>query len=155
MDGGVLACSWGCLGLGDCERACSFDAIQMNEQALPVVDPERCTACNDCVEVCPLDLFVLLPESHHVLVQCSSPLSGDDAVARCSVACNACGRCALDAPPGTVEMVKGLPVVHYDRELHPTPQATWRCPTGAIQWVVGKQFEEQDEEEVALRRGYG
>ena len=52
-------------------------------------------------------------------------------------------------------MVKGLPVVHYDRDLHPTPEATWRCPTGAIQWVVGKQFEETDEEEVALRRGYG
>ena len=155
VDGGVLACGWGCLGLGDCMEVCTFDAIRMNEQALPVVDPELCSACNDCVEVCPLDLFVLLPESHHLFVQCSSPLSGDNAVARCTVACDACGRCALDAPPDTVEMVKGLPVVHYDRDLHPTPEATWRCPTGAIQWVVGKQFEETDEEEVALRRGYG
>jgi len=135
VDGGVLACNWGCLGLGDCH--------------------ELCSACNDCVEVCPLDLFVLLPESHHLFVQCSSPLSGDNAVARCTVACDACERCALDAPPDTVEMVKGLPIVHYDRDLQPTPEATWRCPTGAIQWVVGKQFEEQDEEEVALRRGYG
>ena len=155
VDGGVLACNWGCLGLGDCEEVCTFDAIYMNEQALPVVDPELCSACNDCVEVCPLDLFVLMPESHHLVVQCSSPLEGDNAVARCTVACDACGRCALDAPPETVEMVNGLPVVHYDRDLHPTPEATWRCPTGAIQWVVGTQFEEQDEEEVALRRGYG
>jgi len=155
VDGGALACSWGCLGLGDCEVACTFDAIHMNDEALPVVAPEPCTACGDCVDVCPQDLFVLLPESHHLFVQCNSPLAGEDAVSRCSVACDACGRCALDAPAGTVEMLGGLPVVHYDLEVRPTPQAAWRCPTGAIQWLKGRQFEESDQEEVARRRGYG
>jgi RnfABCDGE-type electron transport complex B subunit len=155
VDGGALACSWGCLGLGDCAEVCTFNAIVMNDEALPVVEPELCTSCGACVEVCRLDLFVLGPESQHLFVQCNSPLAGDDAVARCTVACDACGRCALDAPEGTVEMVKGLPVVHYDRDLRPTAEATWRCPTGAIQWVEGKQFEEPAEEEKALRRGYG
>jgi Na+-translocating ferredoxin:NAD+ oxidoreductase RNF subunit RnfB len=156
VDGGALACSWGCLGLGDCEEVCTFDAIRMNDQALPVVDPEPCTACGDCVEVCPQDLFVLLPESQRLFVQCNSPLAGEDAVARCSVACDACGRCALDAPPGTVEMENGLPVVHYDLDLRPTPAATWRCPTGAIQWLEGEQFAEPEEEdEVPLGRVYG
>ena len=36
--GGSKDCSWGCLGLGDCERVCDFDAISMNENGLPVVD---------------------------------------------------------------------------------------------------------------------
>jgi pyruvate-ferredoxin/flavodoxin oxidoreductase len=138
VDGGALACSWGCLGLADCERACSFDAIRMNAQELPVVTLSACTACGDCVDVCPQDLFVLVPESHHLFVQCNSPLVGSDAVARCSVACDACGRCALDSPGDSVEMRDGLPVVHHDRDAQPTPQATWRCPTGAIQWLEGR-----------------
>ena len=47
VDGGVLACSWGCLGLGDCERACTFNVISMNDQRLPVVEVDGCTACGD------------------------------------------------------------------------------------------------------------
>jgi RnfABCDGE-type electron transport complex B subunit len=42
--GGGKGCSWGCLGLADCETSCLLDAIYMNEDNLPVVIPERCTA---------------------------------------------------------------------------------------------------------------
>jgi RnfABCDGE-type electron transport complex B subunit len=154
VDGGALGCSWGCLGYGDCEEACTFDAISMNEERLPVVEPELCTACDDCVDVCPRDLFVLVPESQRLFVQCNSPLAGEAAMARCAVACDACGLCAADAPGDSVEMVNGLPVVHYDREVKPTPNATWRCPTGAITWLVGRQFEEPEEEEPRVRRRY-
>jgi serine/threonine-protein kinase len=55
----------------------------------------------------------------------------------------------------SVEMVGGLPVVHYDREAKPTPEATWRCPTGAIVWLEGKQFDEPEEEDALPRRTYG
>ncbi len=140
VDGGGRACTWGCLGLGDCERACTFDAITMNWEGLPQVNVEACTACNDCVEVCPLDLFTLVPLSHHLFVQCNSPLTGEAARARCAVACDGCGRCAADAPPGVIDMVNGLPVIHYDRAEKPTQRSTWRCPTGAIVWLEGEQF---------------
>ena len=114
----------------------------MNWEGLPQVDVDRCTACGDCVDVCPLDLFTLVPLDHKLFVQCNSPLTGDAARARCAVACDACGRCAADSSPGVVEMVNGLPVVHYDREEQPTQRATWRCPTGAIVWLEGEQFAE-------------
>ncbi len=140
--GGGRACSWGCIGLTDCQDVCTFDAIVMSDGLLPLVDPDLCSACNDCVDVCPLDLFVLVPDSERLFVQCNSPLSGEEATDRCKMACDACGRCALDAPEGTVEMVDGLPIVHYDLEEQPTPKATWRCPTGAIVWLEGKQFKE-------------
>ena len=60
---GETDCQYGCLGKGDCVDVCDFDAIKMNTDGLPVVDPEKCTACNDCVEVCPKDLFELMPIS--------------------------------------------------------------------------------------------
>jgi len=155
VDGGGLGCAWGCLGLADCERACTFDAIRMNDDALPSVEPEPCTACGDCVEACPQDLFVLVPASQKLFVQCNSPLAGEAALRGCRVACDACGRCAADAPADTVEMVDGLPVIHYDRAEQPTPNATWRCPTGAIVWLEGKQFLEPEEESSPPRRAYG
>jgi RnfABCDGE-type electron transport complex B subunit len=138
--GGGKACAWGCLGLADCEVVCDFDAIYMNAQQLPVVIPDRCTACGDCVETCPKDLFTLMPMDHKLIVQCKNLLEGEEATAVCQVACNACGRCALDAAPGVVEMVNGLAVVHYEKNEMAGPEATLRCPTGAIVWVEGAQF---------------
>jgi Na+-translocating ferredoxin:NAD+ oxidoreductase RNF subunit RnfB len=142
VDGGGRACTWGCLGLGDCEKACTFDAIRMNWEGLPTVDVDACTACGDCVDVCPLDLFTIEPLNHQLFVQCNSPLTGEAARSRCSVACDACGRCAADAPAGAIEIVDGLPVINWDNDKQPTQRATWRCPTGAIVWLEGEQFTE-------------
>ena len=141
--GGGKGCVWGCLNLADCERACAFDAIRMNAAGLPVVAPERCTACGDCVTACPRDLFVLMPVEWKLVVQCKSLLEGDAAEALCRVACTACGKCAVDAAPGVVTMRNGLAVVDYDQNELARPDATRRCPTGAIVWLEGPQFAER------------
>lgn len=132
------ACPWGCLGLGDCERSCTFDAIMMNSEALPVVAAEKCAACSDCVDVCPLGLFELLAFSQKLLVQCNSPLAGDAAREACAVVCDACGRCAVDAPEGAIVMRDGLPVILDAARA--AAECTARCPTGAITWLAGDQF---------------
>jgi len=139
VNGGGRACVWGCLGLGDCESSCGFNAIHMNDQGLPVVDTDKCTACNDCVEVCPLDLFSLQPLSQNLLVQCNNPLAGDDARELCSVACDACGRCVVDAASGSMVMEQGLPRILDPQQTNHS--ATFRCPTGAIVWLEKNQFE--------------
>ncbi len=146
VSGGGKACSWGCLGLADCAEACDFDAITMNEFALPVVDPALCTACNDCVIACPKDLFVLMPIEQKLIVQCKSLLEGDAAVSLCSVACNGCGKCVVDAKPGLISMQSGLAVIDYTRNELAGIEATRRCPTGSIVWVEGKQFEKDTKE---------
>jgi electron transport complex protein RnfB len=138
VNGGGRACPWGCLGLADCERACTFGAIRMNDEELPVVDVELCTACGDCVDVCPLNLFTLEAMSNKVIVQCSTPVTGELARSLCRVACDACGRCALDAPDGVIEMSGGLPKIIKLGEADEA--CTYRCPTGAIQWVEDNQF---------------
>lgn len=151
--GGPKDCSWGCLGLGDCESVCDFDAISMSEDALPLVDPEKCTACGDCVEICPKGLFELMPVSQRLIVQCKSLLEGDLATDRCSVACNGCGRCASDAAPGLIEIRDGLARINYELNELAAPQAVKRCPTGAIVWLNGEwQFAEPEEDQMPLGR---
>jgi len=131
--GGGKGCFWGCLGLADCEVVCDFDAIRMNSHGLPVVDEEKCTACGDCVEVCPKDLFSLQPLERRLWVACKSLEAGDELVEDCAVVCTACGRCAMDAPD-LVRMENNLPVVDYGRN-HATKVPIQRCPTGAIVWI--------------------
>jgi len=149
---GGRSCSYGCLGFGDCVRACQFSAMAMNAELLPVVEPELCTACGDCVTACPVDLFTLEDVEVQVVVQCRSPLVGEAARASCAVACDACGRCALDAPQGVISMEGGLPVLTRPRQA--PEHATYRCPSGAIVWVEQRQFA-FDVPVAALRRHHG
>ncbi len=154
VSGGGKGCSWGCLGLGDCEVSCTFDAIVMSANGLPVVDIDKCTACGDCVDACPRGLFELRPLRNKLFVQCSSPLSGDAAIALCSATCDACGRCAADAAPGLIHMENNLPVVDYSAGGPALPEATHRCPTGAIQWLEGAQFPDGEKTNVQSETRY-
>ncbi len=139
VSNGEQACAWGCLHYGDCAVACTFDAIVMSDVGLPVVDPDLCTACGDCVEACPRGLFTIEPLAQQLFVQCRNLLSGDAATSVCSVACNACGRCAQDAP-AVVTIERGLAVVHPENLTDASIAATERCPTSAIVWLHGAQF---------------
>jgi electron transport complex protein RnfB len=132
--GGGKGCAWGCLGFGDCEWVCDFDAIRMNSYGLPVVDSALCTGCGDCVDICPKDLFSLHPEEHRLWVACKNLEQGDAVLASCEVACTACERCALDAPASLISMRDNLPVVDYG-QAHGTRVPIERCPTGAIVWI--------------------
>jgi Na+-translocating ferredoxin:NAD+ oxidoreductase RNF subunit RnfB len=140
VSGGPKACHWGCLGLGDCALACTFGAIEMNEDGLPVVTPDLCTACGDCVEACPKGLFEIMPASHQLIVQCKSLLEGEEALSRCAVACTACGRCVADSPPGLIEIRDNLAVINYELNHLAAAEATFRCPTDSIVWIEGAQF---------------
>ena len=151
--GGPKDCNWGCLGLGDCERVCDFDAISMSDNALPLVDPEKCTACGDCVDICPKDLFSLMPMDQKLIVQCRSLLEGTLATDKCSVACNACGRCVTSAAPELVSIKNGLAVIDYELNHLAGIEATRKCPTGAIVWLEGNaQFELIDKPPLPIGR---
>lgn len=138
ISGGGKACSWGCLGYGDCEVVCDFDAISMNEFGIPVVDVQKCTACGDCVEACPKGLFSIHPISHRLWVACKSLEAGDEVLDVCDVGCTACGKCAMDAEDNMITMVKNLPVINYSKD-HKTQSPIQRCPTGAIVWLDDKE----------------
>ena len=138
VSGGGKGCRWGCLGLADCEAVCEFDAISMDRYGLPVVDVDKCTACGDCVDVCPKDLFSLQPLSHQLWVACKSEDFGDAAEAECEVMCTACGRCAMDSPEGLITMQNNLATIDYTKNALASQIAIERCPTGAIVWYDAK-----------------
>ena len=134
VSGGGKACFWGCLGHGDCEVVCDFDAITMDAFSIPVVDINKCTACGDCVEVCPKDLFSIQPVTNKLWVACKNLEAGEDVLEDCEVGCTACGKCAMDAGPSLVNMVNNLPVVNYNSKKQSMAPIE-RCPTGAIVWL--------------------
>ncbi len=133
--GGGKGCAWGCLGFGDCEAVCEFDAIRLDRYGLPVVDTAKCTACGDCVEVCPKGLFSLQPVSHRLWIACLNREPGDKAEHQCQVVCTACGRCAQDSPEGLIEIKDNLAVIDYTKNALASHVAIERCPTGAILWL--------------------
>jgi Na+-translocating ferredoxin:NAD+ oxidoreductase subunit B len=139
--GGGKACSWGCLGLADCEVSCDFDAITMDRNGLPVVDEDKCVACNDCVVACPLNLFSLEPISHRLWVACKSLAEGDEVLADCEVGCTGCARCVADAPGGLISIKNNLATVDYSKNALASKLPIQRCPTGAIVWLQDHSIE--------------
>jgi RnfABCDGE-type electron transport complex B subunit len=139
--GGGKGCRYGCLGFGDCMDVCDYDAIVMGPTGLPIIDLVKCTSCGDCVDICPKHIIEILPVEQHLVVQCKSELEGDEMLELCKVACTGCERCVADAPPGLLKMKNNLPVLSRELLHLQTPDAVRRCPTGAITWIEGQQFQ--------------
>lgn len=92
--GGGKACSYGCLGLGDCEEACPFDAIHVGESGIAEVDAEKCRACKICINVCPKGIIELAPLYHQqAVVYCQNHDKGGETRKACKVGCIGCMKC--------------------------------------------------------------
>ncbi len=131
---GGKACTYGCLGYGDCARACKFNAIHLSKNNLPVVDETKCTACGACVAECPKHLYSIHPTGHQLFVACSTQMRGKDAKEACKAACIGCGMCARTLPE-VITMNQNLPVVDYSKNDLASRDAIHRCPSGAICWL--------------------
>jgi len=130
--GGDKLCTYGCLGLSDCVRACPFDAMAMSADGLPVISEEKCTACGKCVEACPRNLLELHPFSQNILVYCRSEDRGPVARKACKNACIACGICSR-ACPEPIVIENNLAVITDYMKIPPEkiPEIE-KCPTLAI-----------------------
>lgn len=128
--GGHLACSFGCLGFGNCERECPFDAIKMVDD-LPVVDSQKCTSCGICVSACPRDLFTIEKVKIPIYMGCSSTDKGKDVRKLCKVGCIACKICEKECPTGAIKVENNLAIIDFEK-CDGCFTCVEKCPTKCI-----------------------
>ncbi|UCH36758.1 MAG: RnfABCDGE type electron transport complex subunit B [Armatimonadota bacterium] len=140
---GVQGCTYGCLGFGDCERACNYDAIRVTD-GLSNVNYDRCVGCGACARVCPRNIITLAPfkSDRMLVVACSNHDTAADVRAVCMVGCLGCRACTRIAPE-LISVDGALPEINYD-VYDPSDQALVKvlekCPRKRLTFV-GKPTE--------------
>jgi len=113
--GGHKDCVFGCLGFATCVKVCPFGAIRMSDEGLPLVDRNKCKACNKCVKICPKKLFSLVPLVQNVYVACSSHDLGKETKAVCPVGCIGCRLCEKACKFDAIHVIDNLAVIDYNK----------------------------------------
>ena len=112
--GGSGTCSFGCIGLGDCARACPQNAICV-ENGVAFVNSELCIGCGICAKACPHHIIELMPDVNRTLVLCSSHDKGAVVRKFCTNGCIACGKCTKTCPNGAITLVNNLATIDYEK----------------------------------------
>ena len=128
--GGMNSCEFGCIGLGDCERACKFNAITV-VNGIARVHRAECASCGVCVRTCPNHLIRLAPRKNIVFVQCHNTLKGAAAIKNCNNACIGCTKCEKTCKFDAVHIEDHLAYIDPEKCKN-CGMCQKECPTGAI-----------------------
>ncbi len=123
LSGGHRVCGVGCIGLGDCVRACQFDALKMGPEGYPLVNKDKCVGCGICEQVCPKAIMKVRTPSQRIL----HFNQFDDRLAPCRQTCPA----EIDIPKYIAQIREGdyEGAVDTIRERNPLLLACGRvCP---------------------------
>lgn len=128
---GPNACSYGCLGYGDCVAVCQFNAINIID-GIAVIDSTRCTACTMCVAVCPKKIIKMMPKHLNAFtVRCINKWPGGQTRKNCKVGCIGCQRCFKVCEFGAITMDGPLAVIDPDKCTY-CGKCLPVCPTSSI-----------------------
>ena len=112
--GGKGACTFGCLGCGDCAKQCQYDAICM-VNGIARVDPRKCIGCGMCAKACPNHVISLVPKTEQAVITCSNHEKGAVARKECKNACIGCMKCQKNCAFEAITVVDNLAVIDYTK----------------------------------------
>lgn len=112
--GGMKLCEKGCLGFGDCQNACSFDAIKIID-GVAEVDPDLCGGCGACAKICPKQVIKIVPLKTAAVIPCSNTDKGAVARKACKAACIGCSACVRACEQGAVKVENFLATVDSEK----------------------------------------
>ena len=130
MYGGAGQCAFGCIGLGDCLKACPNDAICM-ENGIAHINPRKCIGCGLCAKACPRGLITLMRDVDRVLVTCNNTEKGAVARKKCTNACIGCMKCQKGCPTGAIKVEKNLARIDYEL-CNGCGACAESCPVGCL-----------------------
>jgi Na+-translocating ferredoxin:NAD+ oxidoreductase RNF subunit RnfB len=137
--GGTKLCVWGCMGFGDCVKACKFDALSIGPEGLPVIDRSKCTGCKACSQECPQKLIRMVDKTVDEaapFVYCGNRNTNKPQVRKtCTAGCIKCELCVKNCPQGALTMVNGIPEVDYAK-CNACGTCYGKCPTKAIEAIT-------------------
>lgn len=133
--GGPTACSFGCLGFGDCVNACMFHALSIKD-GVAVVDRELCTGCSACTRACPRGLLKMKPIAPQPAVLCRNKERGAGVVKACKTGCIACGICVKNCPQEAIFLRNNVARIDYTK-CNGCGTCVDKCPKKVIHWVEG------------------
>ncbi len=112
---GEKGCEFGCLGLGNCVRACPFGAIVIGELNVPEVIEDKCVGCGLCVTACPRSIMTIVPDLAVSVIRCQNREKGGQTKKVCNVGCLGCRLCVKACPHGAMKVVDNLCEIDYDK----------------------------------------
>ena len=113
-NGGAKICNEGCLGFGSCVKACTFDALHIQD-GIAVVDRENCKACGKCITACPQHLIDLVPYDQKTLVKCKCEQKGKAVITGCDAGCISCMKCVKNCPADAITMVNNVAKIDFEK----------------------------------------
>ena len=113
-DDGPSACPNGCLGFGTCMTVCHFGAIEV-VNGVAQIDPEKCTGCMQCVEICPRKVIVPVSRSEDIIIACSNRQRGANTRKFCSIGCIGCHLCEKQCEYDAIHVINNLATIDYSK----------------------------------------
>ncbi len=111
---GHTICKFGCLGFGNCVKACKYDAIHIVD-GVARVDFEKCVGCMSCAAACPRGIITSVQYGSDVIIGCASHAKGSVTMRGCTKGCVGCGMCVKVCPKGAITIDRNLAVIDYEK----------------------------------------
>ena len=112
--GGESACTFGCIGYGDCVSVCPDAAICV-EDGLVRFDPRKCSGCGVCQEVCPTGVISVQKAPVAVAIKCRNTEKGRVVKDKCQKGCIGCTKCVKICPVEAITVNNSLAEIDYEK----------------------------------------